>query len=206
MVAWTNAPRLALLAMVQPDCAAVMPPAPVSWNGVARPAADSGLAGTMMSQAVFATGAGADVVADADGDGVTQAVEVGLADAVTVEVGAAVEVGVEVGVTVGIAVELTVVVGVTVGVAVEVAVMVGMAESVGMAGSVGMAEAVVVGVVVPGLADDDTQAAPRAASLVVLSFVPELDEKSIPATTPRTATSIPTIAPRRARGRSSNTW
>jgi hypothetical protein len=157
-----------------------------------------------MSQAVFATGAGAEVVADADGDGVTQAVEVGLAEAVmvgaTVAVGMAVAVAVVVGVTVGAAVELAVVVGVTVGAAVEVAVVVGAAESVGVA------EAVAAGVVVPGLADDDAQAAPRAASLVVLSLGPELDVKSIPATTPRTATSIPTIAPRRARGRSSNTW
>ena len=33
--------------------------------------------------------------------------------------------------------------------------------------------------VVPGVADDDTQAAPLAASLVVASFAPECDEISI---------------------------
>jgi hypothetical protein len=163
----------------------------------------------MMSQAVFATGAGAEVVADADADGVTQAVEVGLAEAVvvgaTVAVGMAVEVAVVVGVTVGAAVELDVVVGAAVGAAGVVAVVVGAAESVGRADALA-AGVVAAGVVVPGLADDDAQAAPRAASLVVLSLVPELDVKSIPATTPRTATTIPTIAPRRARGRSSNTW
>ena len=80
------------------------------------------------------------------------------------------------------------------------------ALTVAVAETLGEAEAVVAGVVVPGVADDDTQAAPRAASLVVLSFAPEFDENSIPATTPRTATSIPAIAPRRALGRSSNTW
>ena len=31
IVAWTNAPRAAKLAMVQPDWAGVMPPVPVSW-------------------------------------------------------------------------------------------------------------------------------------------------------------------------------
>jgi hypothetical protein len=82
----------------------------------------------------------------------------------------------------------------------------GVAESVGEAESVGMAESVVPGVVVVGVADGETQAAPRAASLVVLSFAPECDEIRIPATTPSTATSIPVIAPRRARGRSPNAW
>src|SRR5712691_7342650 len=50
MVAWTNAPRLAALVMVQPEFAADVPPGPVSWYGVARPRALSGLAGTTMSQ------------------------------------------------------------------------------------------------------------------------------------------------------------
>ncbi len=50
MVAWTNAPRLAALVMVQPEFAADVPAGPVSWYGVARPCALSGWAGTMMSQ------------------------------------------------------------------------------------------------------------------------------------------------------------
>ena len=50
MVAWTNAPRLAALVMVQPEFAADVPAGPVSWYGVARPRALSGFAGTMMSQ------------------------------------------------------------------------------------------------------------------------------------------------------------
>jgi hypothetical protein len=40
--------------MVQPDCAGVIPPGPVSWYAVARPLADSGFAGTMMSQLTLA--------------------------------------------------------------------------------------------------------------------------------------------------------
>lgn len=92
--------------------------------------------------------------------------------------------------------------------ALVVAETLGAAESVGAAVSVGVAEAgsVAAGVVVPGVADDETQAAPLAASLVVASFALEFDEISNPATTPSTATTVPTIAPRRARGRSSNTW
>ena len=45
---------MAALVIVQPDCAAVIPPVPVSWYGVARPVALSGFAGTMMSQLTFA--------------------------------------------------------------------------------------------------------------------------------------------------------
>jgi hypothetical protein len=75
----------------------------------------------------------------------------------------------------------------------------GVSESAG-------AEEVVAEVVVAAAADDDVQAAARAAASLEESLVPECDEEmSIPATTPRTATSIPAIAPRRARGRSSNT-
>jgi hypothetical protein len=40
--------------MVQPDCAGVIPSGPVSRYGVARPFADSGFAGTMMSQLTLA--------------------------------------------------------------------------------------------------------------------------------------------------------
>ncbi len=57
IVAWTNAPRLAKLAIVHPDAAGVCPFGPVSWYGVARPWAVSGFAGTMMSQLTFAAAA-----------------------------------------------------------------------------------------------------------------------------------------------------
>src|ERR1700684_2052205 len=56
MVAWTNAPRLAALVMVQPDASGVIPSGPVSWYAVARPFAVSGWAGTMMSQLTFGVG------------------------------------------------------------------------------------------------------------------------------------------------------
>src|SRR5580698_1936988 len=94
--------------MVQPDWSGVIPPVPVSCHGVARPAALSGLAGTMMSQLTLSAAAGA--VADAEGVGLVQAL--GLAEAVAVvdgvTVGAAVEV--EVAEAVGAAVEAGVVV------------------------------------------------------------------------------------------------
>ena len=54
IVAWTNAPRLAALVIVQPDWAGDIPPVPVSWYGVASPRAVSGFAGTMMSQFTLA--------------------------------------------------------------------------------------------------------------------------------------------------------
>jgi hypothetical protein len=180
-----------------------------------------------MSQFTLSAAAGGGVVADADGVGVVQAL--GLVEGVAVvdggTVGAAVEVGVAeaVGMAVDVGVGVVVLGGtgwrrqrstggwaaVTAApvVAETLAETLGAAESVGATESVGIAEAEsVAGVVVPGVADDETQAAPLAASLVVASFDPECDEKSIPATTPSTATSIPAIAPRRARGRSSNTW
>jgi hypothetical protein len=175
-----------------------------------------------MSQFTLSAAAGGD--ADADGVGVVQALGLAEADAVVdgVTVGAAEEVGVAeaVGMAVDIGVGVLVMGGTgwrckrltgspaAVTAALVVAETLGAAGSVGAAESVGIAEAEseAAGVVVPGVADDDTQAAPLAASLVVASFAPECDEISIPATTPSTATSIPAIAPRRARGRSSNTW
>src|SRR5215469_3701165 len=73
MVAWTNAPRAPELAMVQPEAAGDVPFGPVSWYGVARPCALSGLAGTMMSQLALsvaaACAAGADAAAEALPDG-----------------------------------------------------------------------------------------------------------------------------------------
>ena len=67
MVAWTNAPRLAALVIVQPDAAGDVPSGPVSWYGVARPRALSGFAGTMMSQLTLAAAAAAAAGAAAAG-------------------------------------------------------------------------------------------------------------------------------------------
>src|SRR6266581_4906663 len=68
MVAWTNAPSAAALAMLQPESAGDVPFGPVSWYGVARPCALSGSAGTMMSQSVLSAAACAGA-ADPDADG-----------------------------------------------------------------------------------------------------------------------------------------
>src|SRR5271165_6786668 len=69
MVAWTNAPRLTALVIMQPDAAGDVPSGPVSWYGVARPRALSGFAATMMSQLTLAAAAGADALAEALGQG-----------------------------------------------------------------------------------------------------------------------------------------
>jgi hypothetical protein len=64
------------LVIVQPDCAGLIPPVPVSWYGVARPLALSGFAGTMMSQLTL----GAAVVAvEPLADGAALAEELALA-------------------------------------------------------------------------------------------------------------------------------
>jgi hypothetical protein len=165
-----------------------------------------------MSQLTLSVATGAEVLADADGDGLVQAVDVGLAEGsvVAVAVGEAELVGDALEVGTGVVLGRT---GcrrpgpgrwAAIAAALVVAETLGMAESVGDTESVGMAESVVPGVVVVAEADGETQAAPRAAALVALNLVPECDETSIPATTPSTATTIPVIAPRRARGRSSN--
>src|SRR5258707_14704470 len=74
MVAWTNAPRLAPLAMVQPESAGDVPFGPVRWYGVARPCALGGSAGTMMSQSVLSAAACAGAPdPDADGQGAAAA-------------------------------------------------------------------------------------------------------------------------------------
>jgi hypothetical protein len=104
-VACTNAPRLAALAMLQPDAAGVAPFGPVSCHGVASPAALSGSAGTMMLQFTLATAAGAVAVAVALAD--ADAVAHGVAVAVAVVVGATVAVAVVVGATVAVAVGVT---------------------------------------------------------------------------------------------------
>jgi hypothetical protein len=67
---------LAALVIVQPDCAGLMPPVPVSWYGVARPLALSGFAGTMMSQLTLAA---AVVAVEPLADGAALAEELALA-------------------------------------------------------------------------------------------------------------------------------
>src|ERR1700722_12636893 len=87
--------------MVQPDCAGVIPPGPVSWYGVASPCADSGFAGTMMSQLTLAAVVVAvPVVADAVGHGAAELIGVvGAVPVVAVAVAAVVAVaGLEAGV------------------------------------------------------------------------------------------------------------
>src|SRR5260370_5619601 len=79
IVAWTKAPRFAALAIVQPKAAGAAPPGPVSWYGVASPAAVSGCAGTMSSQFAFAGGGGPDSVGDGHGAVVAGAVVAGAA-------------------------------------------------------------------------------------------------------------------------------
>ncbi len=94
MVACTKAPRSGL-SSVQPDAAGDSPSGPVSWYGVARPAALRGCAGTMISQLSFAAGAGAVAVADGQGVGVAEVAGLGAAGEVTADaVGVMVALGV----------------------------------------------------------------------------------------------------------------
>jgi hypothetical protein len=111
------------LAMVQPDCAADIPFGPVSWYGVASPAADSGFAGTMMSQLTLAAVVVAVlVVADAVGHGAAELIGVvGAVPVVAVAVAAVVGVVVLEAAVVGAAVLEAAVVGATVPVAAVVA-------------------------------------------------------------------------------------
>jgi hypothetical protein len=130
--------------MVQPDCAGVIPPGPVSWYGVARPCADSGFAGTMMSQLTLAAVVVAvPVVVVALGHGVADAVLVGVA--VVVAVPAVVGVAVPEAAAVGVAAPVPAVVGVPA----PVPAVVGVAALEAAAVEVAAPEAAVVGDVVP---------------------------------------------------------
>jgi hypothetical protein len=81
--------------MVQPDCAAVIPFGPVSWYGVASPWADSGFAGTTMSQLTLAAVVVAVLVADPVGQGAAELIGVvGAVPVVDVVVAAVVGVAV----------------------------------------------------------------------------------------------------------------
>jgi hypothetical protein len=77
--------------MVQPEAAADIPAGPVSWYGVARPWALSGLPGTTMSHDTLAAAAAA--VAAADAVAVGQMTGVAVADAVAPAAVGAVVVG-----------------------------------------------------------------------------------------------------------------
>jgi hypothetical protein len=59
------------LVIVQPDAAALIPPVPVSWYGVASPFALSGFAGTMMLQLTLVVEVVV-AVEVADGDGLAE--------------------------------------------------------------------------------------------------------------------------------------
>jgi hypothetical protein len=98
---------------LQPDCAGVIPFGPVSWYGVARPCADSGFAGTMMSQLTLAAVVVAVlVVADAVGHGAAELIGVvGVVPVVAVAVAAVVGVAVPEAAVVGVAVPEAAVVG-----------------------------------------------------------------------------------------------
>jgi hypothetical protein len=190
IVAWTNAPRFAKLAIVQPEACGVIPPVPVSCHGVDRPVALSGLAGTTMLQFTLAATTGAVVVAV--GHGVAEAVAVVLAVAVAVGAAVVVAVGAAVAAAVGAAVVPVLTVGAAVlvvpvpvvvaGTAVVpapvvvpvLAVLVGMAVLV--AATLGVAVAAGLVVVVPTVDDvageDERQA---LATFAVLIAVPECE-------------------------------
>jgi hypothetical protein len=116
--------------MVQPDCAADIPSGPVSWYAVASPAADSGFAGTMMSQLTLAAAVVVvPVVADAVGHGAAELI--GVVGAVPVVAVPVVAVAVPEAAVVGEAVLDAAVVGAAVPVAAVVAEAVLEAAAVG---------------------------------------------------------------------------
>jgi hypothetical protein len=164
----------------------------------------------MMSQAVFATGAGAEVVADADADGVTDAhgvdvtevlgagVVVALPDVLGVAdvLGADVPEGLAVGLAAGV-----------LGAGVTVADVVGngrWCRRPGAMAAAGDATADVdaaADVLADPLSEGVAQVVARLTALPAdFNEVPECAVISIPPTTPRTATTIPTITPRWALG------
>src|SRR6202035_1052051 len=108
--------------MVQPDCAGLIPFGPVSWYGVDSPVADSGFAGTMMSQLTLAAAVVVVPVADAVGHGAAELIGVvGVVPVVAVAVAAVVGVAVPEAAVVGVAVLEAAVVGAAVPVAAVVA-------------------------------------------------------------------------------------
>ncbi|HSZ28551.1 MAG TPA: hypothetical protein VK784_02190, partial [Pseudonocardiaceae bacterium] len=102
------------MVMVQPDCAGVIPSGPVSWYAVASPCADSGFAGTMMSQLTLAAVVVVAVLVVPDGVGHGAAELIGVVGAVpvvAVPVAAAVAVAVLEAAVVGVVVLEAAVVG-----------------------------------------------------------------------------------------------
>ena len=199
MVAWTNAPRLAELAIVQPDCAGVMPAGPSSCHGVASPCALSGLAGTMMRQ--FTLAAAAAAVAVAVGVAVVVGQIVGVADAVAAVVAAAVAVVVAAAVA---AVVAAAVAGAVATGAATVPLGVGATVAAVLAGVA--AAAVPAAAVAPAAvlaADGVAQAPATLAALLAPNTLPTFGISNAPPTPPTTATA-PTIARSRVRDRGSN--
>ncbi len=180
MVAWTKAPRFPALAMVQPEAAGVIPLAPVSWYGVARPCADSGFAGTMMSQETLAAAAAA----------AAAAVAVGLAETVGDVVAHGVAAAVVAAAVVAAAAAAVVAAAVAVGVA---------TAPVGVGATVAAVFAAAAAVVV---ADGVAQAVTLAALLAPKTLLTPGTSSATP--TPATTATAPVIATIRARDRGSN--
>src|SRR5580704_96395 len=187
MVAWTNAPSAAELAIVQPDCAGVMPAGPSSCHGVASPCALSGLAGTMMRQFMLVAAAAAAAVAV--GVAVVVGQIVGVADAVAAAVAAVVAAAVAGAVATGAAT-------VPLGVGATVA-----AALTGAAAAVAVPAAVVPAAVLA--ADGVAQAPATLAALLAPNTLPTFGISNAAPTPPTTATA-PTIARSRVRDRGSN--
>ena len=192
MVACTNAPSAAALAMLQPDAAGVIPFGPVSCHGVARPCALSGLAGTMMLQFMLVVAAAAVAVGLAVADAVVHGVAAAVAAVVAAVVAAAVAAAVEA--AVGAAAVGAVTAPVGVGAAVGAA-----------AAAVAAAVAAVAAAAVPAAvlaADGVAQAATLALLLALNTLLTPGTSSATP--TPATTATTPPIARSRVRDRGSN--
>jgi hypothetical protein len=190
IVACTKAPRAAAFVIVHPDAAGVMPLGPVSWYGVARPCALSGLAGTTMLQFTFVVAAAAVAVAVAVAVGQI----VGAADAVAVAAVVAAVVGAVVAVVVGAAVAAVV--------AAVVAAAVPSGVGAAVPDGVGAAVAATAAVVAVDVAAGVAQPATFAASLAPNTLrKPGATRSAKPR--PATTATTPPIAISRVRDRGS---
>lgn len=193
-MACTKAPRAPAFVIVQPDWAGVMPLGPVSWYGVARPCALSGLAWTMMLQFTFAAAAVAVAVGVAVAVVVGQIV--GVADAVAVAAVVAAVVAVAVGAAVAVVVGAAVAAAVAAVVAAAVPSGVGAAVPDGVGATVAAAAAVVA--VNAGVAQPATFAASLAPNTL---RKPGATSSAKPS--PATTATTPPIAISRVRDRGS---
>src|SRR3984957_15074790 len=218
MVAWTNAPRAPELAIVQPDCAGVMPAGPSSCHGVASPCALSGLAGTMMRQFMLVAAEAA--VAVAVGVAVVVGQIVGVADAVAAVVAAVVAAAVAVVVAAAVAAVVAAAVAGAVATG-AAAVPLGVGATVAAAAAGVAAAAVPAAAVAPAavLAADGVAQAPTLAALLAPNTLPPFGISNAPPAPPTTAPTVgtsnapppppttataPTIARSRVRDRGSN--